>query len=133
MARLEVGDIKLGSTDKNYKVYVENAGGEQFKQSYRNCPNDKEMIGAAGNKYMTWSCEGPETCTHWVTREIGTTKFYFQHLSLPQQDRFIELLNEKKVKFQGGIGFYVLPFFCKAVPPTADEPLDENDHDNRED
>ena len=47
MARLEVGDVMLGATDKNYKVYVENSGGSPFKQSYRDCPKDKEMTGAA--------------------------------------------------------------------------------------
>jgi hypothetical protein len=112
MDRLEDGTIKLGSTDKNYKVYVENDGGEQFKQTYRNCPQDTEMIGAAGNKYTASSCKGRDTCTHWVTREISGTKFYFQHLSDVQKARFIELLNEKRVKFQGEMGFYVLPFFC---------------------
>jgi len=28
MARLEAGDIQLGPTDKDYKVYIENSGGE---------------------------------------------------------------------------------------------------------
>jgi ferredoxin len=115
MARLEAGDVLLGSTDKNYKVYVENSGGEQFKQSFRDCPRDKEMIGAAGNKYMASSCQGPDTCTHWVTREIASAKFYFQHLGDEQQKRFIELFNEKRIKFSGNYGFYVLPFFCTKV------------------
>jgi hypothetical protein len=112
MARLEAGTIKLGSTDKNYKVYVENDGGEPFKRTYRDCPQDQEMIGAAGNKYMVNSCKGPDTCTHWVTRERPETKFYFQHLSAEQQTRFVALLNEGRMKFQGGFRFYVLPFFC---------------------
>lgn len=30
MARLEAGDVELGATDKNYKVYVINKGGEPF-------------------------------------------------------------------------------------------------------
>lgn len=113
MSRLESGDVRLGATDKNYKVYVENDGGAPFKQTYRNCPHDKEIGGAARNKYMTWSCEGPSTCTHWVTRETSSTKFYFQHLSEDQKNRFIELFNDKKIKFQGGIGFYVLPYFTR--------------------
>ena len=112
MARLEAGVVQLGSTDKNYKVYVENDGGEQFKQTYRNCPRDEERVGTNGNKYMVSSCKGPTTCTHWVTREVSETKFYFQHLSAEQQSRFIELYNQKRIKFQGGCGFYVLPFFC---------------------
>lgn len=35
MARLEAGDVSLTPTDKNYKVYVNNAGGEAFTMS---CP-----------------------------------------------------------------------------------------------
>jgi hypothetical protein len=112
MERLEAGDVELGSTDKNYKVYVHNAGGEAFKQTYRDCPRDKELVGEVGNKYMVSSCEGPDTCTHWVTRDTSQTKFYFQHLSVEQQSRFINLLNEKRIKFAGGFSFYVLPFFC---------------------
>jgi len=118
MIRLESTDVRLGATDKNYKVYVENDGGTPFKQSYRDCPKDKEMVGTAGNKYMTWSCEGPRTCTHWVTREMSSAKFYFQHLSEGQRTRFIELLNDKKIKFPGGIGFYVLPFFISKSSDT---------------
>lgn len=114
MSRLESGDVLLGSTDKNYKVYVKSeAGSPQFKQTYRDCPKDKEMVGMYGNKYFVSSCEkGPDHCTHRVTRDTDSTKFYFQHLSKEQKTRFIELLNEKRIKFQGGCGFYVLPFFC---------------------
>ena len=121
MRRLEAGDVRLGSTDKNYKVYVENDGGEPFKQTYRDCPRDKEMTNAAGNKYMKSSCEGPVTCTHWVTLATDSTKFYFQHLSEAQQERFTALLNEKRIKFLGNIGFYVLPFFCSVKPENIDK------------
>jgi hypothetical protein len=42
----------------------------------------------------------------------GTIKFYFQHLTVEQRKRFIELVNEKKIVWQSGErGFYVLPFF----------------------
>ncbi len=119
MARLEAGDVRLGSTDKSYKVYIENAEGAKFKQTYRDCPRDKEIIGEAGNKYMVSSCAGPDACTHRVTRETNSTKFYFQHLSAEQQGRFIELLNAKKIRFQDDYSFYVLPFFCKRKQPEA--------------
>ena len=119
MERLEAGTVALGSTDKSYKVYVENDGGALFKQTYRECPRDKEMTGAAGNKYMASSCnDGPDACTHWVTREVSSTKFYFQHFSAEQQKRFIELYNEHRIKFQGGYGFYVRPFFCARKDPA---------------
>ncbi len=76
MARIEGGTILLGATDKNYKVYVTNDGGDS----------------------------------------LATVKFYFPHLSEEQKKRFVELMNEKKLKFEGGIGFYVLPFFCRRSP-----------------
>jgi hypothetical protein len=76
MDRLEAGTIELGPTDKNYKVYVENAGGEPFN-------------------------------VH------GAPKFYFPHLSKAQRQRFVEMLNEKKIKIGAPGHFYVLPFFVK--------------------
>lgn len=100
MARLEVGDVLLGSTDKNYKVYVLNKGGQNFKQTYR----------SYSQGVSDWQ---PDTCTHWVTQETSRTKFYFQHLSDEQKNRFIELYNQKRIGFEGGFGFYVLPFFCR--------------------
>lgn len=76
MGRLEAGDVRLGTTDKNYKVYVENDGGEPI-----------------------------------IVR--GAAKFYFQHLSQEQMRRFVDLYNEKRIKFQGDFGFYVLPYFMR--------------------
>lgn len=98
MARVEAGTVLLGATDKNYKVYVTNAGGENFKQTYRDCPRSPP-------------CPGYEQCTHWVTRDTDHGKFYFYHLSEEQKRRFVELLNAKALKFDGDIGFYVYPYF----------------------
>lgn len=39
------------------------------------------------------------------------TKFYYQHLSDEQMNEFIGLLNDKKIVFQGGVRFTVLPYF----------------------
>lgn len=100
MARVEAGTVTLGTTDKSYKVYVNNAGGEDFKQTYRNCPRDSK-------------CTGPDDCTHWTTRPMSSHKFYFQHLGHEQQARFVELYNDRKLRFEGGFGFYVLPFFMR--------------------
>jgi len=116
MARVETGDVLLGSTDKNYKVYVKNHGGEKFKQTYRDCYN-------APDKDTNPCNVGPDECTHWVTRETDNTKFYFQHLSESQKMRFIELLNEKKLKFQGDYEFYVLPFFITTKAKQIAETL----------
>lgn len=102
MRRLRAGDVILGTTDKNYKIYVINDGGEPFKQSHRDCPKEEGK---------PWPGHGPDECEHWVTREVGQTKFYFQHLSGEQQQEFVDLLNAKRLKFEGGIGFNRLPFF----------------------
>lgn len=75
MKRIEAGDVQLTPTDKDYKVYVENAGGAAF-------------------------------ATH------GAAKFYFEHMSVEQRKRFVELLDEKRIKLDVPGYFYVLPFFC---------------------
>ena len=100
MARLENKDVEITPTDKNYKIYVGNKGGERFKQSFRDCPKDA-------------TCKGPDDCTHWVTKEHDYSKFYFQHLSVEQKKRFVELFNEKKLILRYPGHFYVLPFFMK--------------------
>lgn len=105
MERAEIGDIEFGPTDKHYKVYVKNRGGAIFKHIYRDCPTIAV-------------CKGPETCTHWVAEKRDETKFYFQHLSPDQQKRFIQLLNEHKLKIGMPGHFYVLPFF---IGPKKEE------------
>jgi len=100
MRRLEAGEISLGATDKNYKVYVHHESGSPLLQTYRDCPRDVP-------KHM------PDECTHWVTREISQVKFYWDHLSEAQMIRFIELFNARKVRMHGGFGFYVFPFFMQ--------------------
>lgn len=77
MRMVEAGECVLGTTDKNYKVYVEGT-------------------------------------------PRGFTKFYFYHLSPEQQERFVQLYNEKKLRFhpvQDQPGkfwdFYRLPFFMR--------------------
>lgn len=103
LARLEAGDVELGPTDKSYKVYVRNKGGAEFKQTYRDCGNEAK-------------CTGPDDCTHWVTRETDSTKFYFQHFDEAQQNRFIELYNEKRLQIGYPGHFYVRPYFTRPKP-----------------
>lgn len=124
MTRLEAGDVRLGATDKSYKVYVANDGGVPFRQAYRDCYSkgaDGQMMFDENRQAIKKDppCHGPTDCEHWVTRERDETKFYFQHLSDEQRDRFIELLNERKIKFQGGVGFYVLPYFAQRAGASA--------------
>lgn len=98
LSRLRQGDVELGPTDKSYKLYVNNSGGEPFKQTYRSCPRDCKV--------------GPEECTHWVTRDTNNTKFYFQHFNEQHRHEFITLYNEKKLKFGYPGYFYTMPYFC---------------------
>lgn len=42
-------------------------------------------------------------------------KFYFQHLSVDQRKRFVELVNEKKIKLSYPGHFYVPPFFMSRI------------------
>lgn len=50
-------------------------------------------------------------------QKMGSIKFYFQHLSEKQQQRFVDLLNSQRLRFSSGTGFYVLPFFCSQRKP----------------
>lgn len=113
MERIEAGTVELGPTDKNYKVYVKNNGGEPFKQTYRQCPPPERKV--VDGKEIIERCAGPDTCTHWVTRERDETKFYFQHFTEEQARKFIDLLNEKKLHIGYPGHFYIRPFFIKSV------------------
>lgn len=48
----------------------------------------------------------------------GAAKFYFQHLSVEQRQRFIDLLNEKRVKIGMPGYFYTTPFFLTYSRPS---------------
>lgn|SRR3990167_8333722 len=66
--------------DKNYKMYARIInGGEPFKQTYRDCPKDA-------------TCQGPDDCTHWVTRDITIAKVYLWHFNDAQRSELIQLL-----------------------------------------
>ena len=43
-------------------------------------------------------------------------KFYFQHFSDKECQKFVDLLNDGKIQFRGSTGFYVMPFFLKVGP-----------------
>lgn len=113
MQRLLAGDIEVGPTDKSYKVYVRNRGGEGFKQTYRNCPVHPcpDVTDADGKANVN-------NCTHWVTRDVEDTKFYFQHLTPAQQDSFIQLHNEGKIHYGFPGYLYTTPYFCQKTTPN---------------
>lgn len=101
MERLEAGDVTLDPTDKNYKLYVHaDPGTAPFKQTFRDSGSPE------GNDPSKWV---------WTTRETMEHKFYFQHLSGAQQQRFVELLNAKKLKLNVPGYFYRTPFFIEKL------------------
>jgi hypothetical protein len=51
----------------------------------------------------------------YVDLPRANAKFYFQHLSPSEQERFIALVNEKKIKFGYPGHLYTMPFFCRPV------------------
>ena len=97
LLRLRAGNVELRPTDKNYKVYLHNLGGEKFKCKYK-IPKQ----GVLG-----------EVTYEWTIDESDHSKFYFQHFSKEQQLEFIGLLSSEKLKFGYPGYFYRLPFFIK--------------------
>lgn len=102
MARVEAGDAELVGTDKDYKVYIHNAGGSPFKQTYRE--NADVPI---------------DDLSKWTTREIQEHKFYWYHLSEAQKQRFIELWNAKQLRLEPNFGIYRWPYFMRPVGKDA--------------
>ena len=52
---------------------------------------------------------------HGADGKRSRGKFYFQHLSQAQKDRFIEIYNEGKMKIGFPGHFYTTPYFCSVV------------------
>lgn len=95
MDRLEQGTISIEPTDNNYKIYImANPGTDLFN-----------FIHSYNFQSKTWQRE-----------KRRYSKFYFQHLSEEQKKRFVELVNEKKIKIDSPGYFYVLPFFMCITP-----------------
>ncbi len=138
MARCEAGDIALGTTDKSYKVYVHGLPNPLFgaKRMVSKINFDPERSPVSGEwlkvtadnidtlPWGGWTRPRPgEDC--WVLlgdeTPTKTRKFYFQHLDAEQRTRFVEMMNEPgKLKFEGGYGFYVMPFFAQRVAAATD-------------
>jgi hypothetical protein len=51
----------------------------------------------------------------YLNTSSGRRKFYFEHLSDEQKAKFVQLCNDKKLKFEYPGYFYILPYFCKAA------------------
>lgn len=78
--------------------------------------------GLAPEEFMRRVEEGekviPTDKSYKVYLSHGHEKFYYQHLSDEQKRRFVELLNEHKVRIDYPGYFYVRPYFV-AGPPLS--------------
>lgn len=100
MEWLEAG-AEITPTDKSYKAYLK-------------CPYPNERYGET--KVEQTDSGGSITSVYGQE-----AKFYYQHLSAEQRQRFIELYNEKKLTIGYPGDFYRLPFFCSRGPSETGE------------
>lgn len=116
----------VGATDKSYKAYIQSpnpTAGEPCicmtathpaEDRFQVTEENRETlpkVGAYGQK-----SEPPEVGDYTKISKQSPMrhhKFYFQHLSDAQMAEFIQLHNEGKFVFDGGFGFYAMPYFCK--------------------
>ncbi len=119
--------VEIGPTDKSYKAYLDvpdpgvgaptiysSANFPQTGEGWVEItPENRDELPLDPWQHANW----PDG--HWVKVEPRMAKthakFYFQHLSPEQRTRFVELINERKMKVGMPGHFYVLPFFCKIV------------------
>jgi hypothetical protein len=125
-AAIEAG-AELGPTDKNYKVYVDlphpdvgkpcilsSANFEQKGEGWIQITAENRASLPLDNYQRSHFKDG-----HWVQvtarGPMAHAKFYFQHFSIEDRKRFIDLLNAKKINIGSPGYFYRLPFFCAPV------------------
>lgn len=120
-AAIDAG-CELGPTDKDYKVYVDLIEPNPEELTVKGTSNAKECPGPSwvradaaalekagfSSKHTTWMLYEPRG-----PRKFG--KFYFQHFTLDDRRRFIQLLNAKAIKIGYPGHFYRLPFFMRLV------------------
>ena len=111
---LEEG-ASLGTTTKDYKVYIHfpnPISGQEIVMSRSSGP--ARVYGVLQREDLTpeeISSNRWERVTRGPAPERATGKFYWRHLTTGQHQRFVDLLNSGKPKFEGGFGFSPLPFF----------------------
>lgn len=130
MRLIENGECTLTPTDKSYKVYVETASANPDQLEIRGSSNgiDPPSSGVEGNEWLRREfIDTTKVNTrgftlddnHWyLVQPHGPRtddKFYFQHLSVEQRKRFVELLNLRKLKYHYPGYFYVRPFFVVPI------------------
>lgn len=123
MRLIEQPGTTLTPTDKNYKVYIELESDEHAEELRIMSLANHDMSSEPG-----WQRIGDTDLTDvdvsgwrqlndnsWIRLARRgskiTDKFYFEHLSIEQRERFVKLLNEKKLALNYPGYFYALPFF----------------------
>lgn len=120
---IEAG-AELGPTDKNYKVYVDLEDPRAGQLKITGTSNSKEAPGPAWTEateadiaqYFEGRTPLKDFTIRWVLRTPRGKihdKFYFQHLSEEDRQRFIDLLNAKKLTIGYPGFFYVTPYFIR--------------------
>lgn len=93
LAMVEAGTIEFGPTDKGYKAYLSGA-----------------LVDPSGY-FHGYDGDGTHLPGERHQLPNRTTKFYFQHWTREQHQRFIELLNAGRVRFGYPGYFYRRPYF----------------------
>lgn len=112
-------------TDKNYKVYVKIAnpkvGEPRIVASANFKPNDNYELVTTENisNYPIPIAYRNDYIGKWIQLdkepELTQVKFYFEHLSEEDKQKFVALLNKKNIKLGYPGHFYVLPYFIQNV------------------
>lgn len=111
---------EIGPTDKNYKAYVDlpnpdvgkmvwsgSSSGPAFRDGQPTLPDlTPEEIAAGRYSRANYSPAGPKL----------NGKFYYQHLSHEQMQRFVDKVNDKSMKIGYPNYFYRKPYFMVTVP-----------------
>jgi len=106
---IESEAAQLGPTDKGYKLYVEEWGDKE-KPCWE-CHGEGATHKTAANP------EGVECFVCFGAKHIPTGprhKFYFQHFSQEDRQRFIELHNNGKIDYGYPGYLYSRPYFTKS-------------------
>lgn len=129
MELLEQGWI-LGPTDKSYKAYLarpytDAEVADQRQRWLANNPTVRAIRSLGERDGKTDEQIAADVETYRTTlpdpAAEGRTlaKFYFQHLSEAQRDRFIELHNAHQLRIGYPGRLYVTPFFATHRPPAT--------------
>lgn len=125
MAALEAGE-RVVPTDKNYKAYLHLPNpdaGKTVKIGSSTGPvvnpytGEKNIPDPNFIERLTGRYDRPIMGVAGDTKQV---KFYFQHLSVMQRRRIVDMLNAKSLMFAEPGYFYVPPFFVEFAKPKTE-------------